>query len=46
MLEGEGDAFRYPLKCETIIANHTKAIFKTKNQELLAHRSQLRQTNA
>jgi hypothetical protein len=46
MLEGEGDAFRYPLKCETLRANRMKEMFKSENQELLAHRSRLRQTNA
>jgi hypothetical protein len=45
MLEGEGDPLWYPLKYVTIMANCTKTIFKTENQEPLAHWSQLRQIN-
>jgi hypothetical protein len=37
MLEGEGDAFWFHIKCETLTANSTGVVSKTKNQEPLAH---------
>jgi hypothetical protein len=46
MIEGEGGAFRYLLKGEAIMTNRMNAIFKIENQEPLAHRSRLHQTNA
>jgi hypothetical protein len=37
MLEGEGDALWFHLKCEALEANLTKGITKTKKQKPLVH---------
>jgi hypothetical protein len=41
MLDGEDDAFGFHFKHQ-VTTNRMKVVPQTKNQELLAHRSQLR----